>query len=74
MLPLRDTIPSRRTPWITRTLILVNAAVLLWELVLPEPALRQLFFSAGLVPARFTSPRWAILFLDPRQAPRRRLV
>ncbi|MCX7808509.1 MAG: rhomboid family intramembrane serine protease, partial [Deltaproteobacteria bacterium] len=36
MLPLRDTIPSRRTPFITWLLIAINVFVFLFELSL-EP-------------------------------------
>jgi membrane associated rhomboid family serine protease len=35
MIPLRDVIPSRTRPFVTVTLILINAAVFLWMLLTP---------------------------------------
>jgi membrane associated rhomboid family serine protease len=52
VIPLRDVIPSRTTPYITVTIIFVNAAAWLFELALPPdvlPAFLQLY---GVVPAR----------------------
>jgi membrane associated rhomboid family serine protease len=51
MVPLRDVIPSRTTPWVTYLLIGVNLAVFLYEWTLPDAALEQLIFTYGLVPA-----------------------
>ncbi len=52
MLPLRDSVPSRRTPWITYLLIALNALVFFYELSLPDPALNRLIYQYGVVPAR----------------------
>jgi membrane associated rhomboid family serine protease len=54
MLPLRDVIPSRTTPWVNYLLIAVSTLVFLYELLLPHDALVDLFFARGLVPARFS--------------------
>jgi membrane associated rhomboid family serine protease len=54
MLPLRDVIPSRTTPYITFLLIGLNVAVFLYEISLRDSALRQFIFEYGLVPSRFT--------------------
>ena len=35
MIPLRDVIPSRTTPYVTVTIIVVNALVFVFELRLP---------------------------------------
>jgi rhomboid family protein len=51
MLPLRDVIPSRTTPWVNLVLIGVNALAFLYELMLPRPAVVDLFFAYGLAPA-----------------------
>lgn len=59
MLPLRDSIPSRTTPLVTRGLILVNALVFFFELALTPEALQQVFYLFGIVPARYTHPQWA---------------
>ncbi len=52
MLPLRDTIPSRRVPWVNFLLIGLNTLVFLYELALPDPALTRLIYRYGVVPAR----------------------
>lgn len=58
MIPIRDTVPRRSPPVVTWLLILANAVVFLFELVLPEQALLRFFFHFGIVPARFTNPEW----------------
>jgi len=60
MFPLRDTIPSRCPPVVTWMLILANCLVFLVELAMPEPVLRQFFYTFGIVPARYTHPEWAV--------------
>ena len=53
MIPLRDVIPSRTTPYITITIILLNAMAWLFEISLP-PDVLQLFLTVyGVVPAAF---------------------
>jgi membrane associated rhomboid family serine protease len=60
VLPIRDTIPSRNPPIAVWILILVNGVVFLFELTMPEHALEQFFYLFGIVPARYTHPRWAL--------------
>jgi membrane associated rhomboid family serine protease len=59
MIPIRDSIPSRSVPAVTRALILINVLVFFYELALPEKSLQNLFYLFGIVPARFTDPAWA---------------
>ncbi len=54
MIPLRDIIPSRTTPWVTFLLIGVNVLVFLFELTLGPRGLQQFIFAAGLIPAQFS--------------------
>ena len=54
MIPLRDVIPSRTTPWITMGLIGVNALVFVREITLPSDAVEGFIVSFGLVPAEFS--------------------
>lgn len=61
MIPFRDNIPCRHTPWMTWTLIGLNLGVFLLTLLLDAPALREIFHLYGLVPARYTHPGWAEL-------------
>jgi membrane associated rhomboid family serine protease len=59
VIPLRDTIPHRRTPYVTWTLIAVNLVVFLYELSLGPDQLEALFYMFGIAPARYTHPEWA---------------
>src|SRR5476649_536796 len=53
MIPLRDVIPSRTVPYITITIIVLNAIAWLFELSLPDNT-RQLFLTVyGVVPGAF---------------------
>ena len=53
MIPLRDVIPSRTTPYATVVIIVVNAVVWLYEVLLPRDALNALISNYGVVPAAF---------------------
>jgi membrane associated rhomboid family serine protease len=59
MFPIRDSVPSRSVPVVTRALILINVVVFFFELTLPEESIKNLFYLFGVVPARFTHPDWA---------------
>ncbi len=54
MIPLRDVIPSRTTPYVTIGLIVVNALVFLYEMTLGDPTLEEFILYFGLVPAAFS--------------------
>ena len=54
MIPLRDVIPSRTTPYVTVGLIVVNVLVFIYELMLPEQQLDTFMLYFGLVPAAFS--------------------
>jgi len=60
MIPLRDTIRSRRFPLVNWTIILANAAAFYYELRIGPSALNDFINNWGLVPDRF----WA----DPQTA------
>ncbi len=53
MIPLRDVIPSRTTPYITVTIILINAAAWFYELAMPREELNIFLQLFGVVPAAF---------------------
>lgn len=53
MIPLRDVIPSRTTPGVTITLIVLNVLVYLFGLTLTDDGHRALIYAFGLVPASF---------------------
>ena len=56
MIPLRDVIPSRTTPYITITIIVLNALAWLFELSLPHDVLNEFLTVYGVVPAYFSAP------------------
>jgi membrane associated rhomboid family serine protease len=56
MIPLRDVIPSRTTPYITVTIIVLNALAWLFELSLPPEVLKNFLTFYGVVPAQFSAP------------------
>jgi rhomboid family protein len=55
MIPLRDVIPTRTTPYVTISLVVINALVFLYELSLGDQ-INGFMFAFGLVPAYFN---WA---------------
>ena len=52
MIPIRDLNPTRNTPWVTWTLLLLCGLVFVWQAVLPVGADRDFIFAYGLVPRR----------------------
>jgi membrane associated rhomboid family serine protease len=54
VIPLRDVVPSRTTPYVTIGLIVVNALVFLYEMSLGEPDVEEFILYFGLVPAAFS--------------------
>ena len=57
MIPLRDVIPSRTTPYITVTIIVLNALAWFFELSLPRDVLPRFLQVYGVVPARLHARR-----------------
>src|SRR6266850_2872847 len=56
MIPLRDVIPSRTTPYITVTIIALNSLAWLYEVSLPHESLNEFLTIYGVVPAYFSWP------------------
>src|SRR5262245_12223379 len=56
MFPVSDVIPSRTTPYVTISLIALNAIAFLIEFQLSDAGLHRLVLTYGVVPARFTWP------------------
>ncbi|MFO8033112.1 MAG: rhomboid family intramembrane serine protease [Desulfohalobiaceae bacterium] len=59
MLPLRDDIPSKFTPYMTRAIIVANTLFFLYKLPLAREEVIRLFYMFGVVPARYFDPQWA---------------
>jgi membrane associated rhomboid family serine protease len=53
MIPLRDVIPSRTTPYITITIIAINAVAWFYEVSMPREDLSVFLQVFGVVPAAF---------------------
>jgi membrane associated rhomboid family serine protease len=62
MFLLRDSLPRLNPPVMVTALVLANAGVFLFELLLPEDGLEALFYTLGIVPARYSHPVWAEWF------------
>lgn len=63
MIPIRDLNPTRNTPWVTWTMLLLCGLVFLWQAVLPEGADRDFVYAYGLVPRRLMFVRDAGAFV-----------
>ena len=55
MIPLRDVIPSRSTPFVTIAIVVANAAAFAYQLSLGDRG-QAFIFDYGLVPAEFSVP------------------
>ncbi|NWG02820.1 MAG: rhomboid family intramembrane serine protease [Syntrophaceae bacterium] len=67
MIPLKDTIPRIGIPLITWILVLLNAIIFIFEISIPKDILEEVFYFFGLVPARYSSPKWALIHgLSPK--------
>jgi len=69
MIPIRDTIPSRRTAWVTRALLIINILFFALE-VSQGSALTSFLYRFGVVPSHWliSTPAdfmdWPALFLN----------
>lgn len=61
MVPLKDTVPHSGLPMMTWLLIALNVAIFIFEISIPKDFLLNLFYLFGLVPAKYTYPKWAYL-------------
>jgi membrane associated rhomboid family serine protease len=68
MIPLRDSVRSRSYPIVTKALILLNAAVFLWELTRGRQ-LPRVFLAYALIPARYLHPTDAAEFFGAFSSP-----
>jgi len=56
MIPLRDVIPSRTFPFVTITIIVLNALAWMLELSLDSRDLQQFIYTYGVIPGNFHAP------------------
>lgn len=53
MIPIRDCLPRRYTPYMTWLIIALNSLVFIFELMLTEESLNALIHTFGIIPARY---------------------
>ena len=61
MFPLKDTILRIGFPSVTWALIILNGGIFLFEIFIPRDLLGTILYLFGLVPARYSYPRWAYI-------------
>jgi membrane associated rhomboid family serine protease len=61
MIPLKDTVPRIGFPSITWGLIILNGIIFIYEISIPKDILGMIFYLFGLVPERYSYPRWAFI-------------
>jgi membrane associated rhomboid family serine protease len=66
MIPIRDTTPTKNFPVVNLTLIAVNAAIFLVQ-ILQGPGLERFIYFYGLVPARYSVPQISSYFSPGQQ-------
>ena len=54
MLPIQDLNPRRRFPFVTFSLIIINALVFIWTLIKPADELQSIFMQLSIVPFNIT--------------------
>jgi len=53
MIPYKDSVPSRRFPFVTVLLIAANVFVFLYQVILPEPMATQFVYQYSVIPLEF---------------------
>lgn len=61
MFPLKDTLHRTGFLSITWALIIINGIIFLFEISFPKDILGMFFYLFGLIPARYSYPRWAYI-------------
>jgi membrane associated rhomboid family serine protease len=61
MIPLKDTISRIGFPFIIWILIILNGIIFVFEVAIPKDILERTFYLFGLVPAKYSYPRWAFI-------------
>lgn len=59
MIPIRDTVPRAHSPLTVWAIIAINAIVFVMILMLNDEQQEWVFYMFGIVPARYSHPRWA---------------
>ncbi len=62
MIPIRDNIPCRNTPYISWSIMSVCIFIFLSMKMMPDEVQRQLTYLYGMVPIRYSNPSWSAAF------------
>lgn len=62
MIPIRDSIPCNIKPVVTWSIMAICMAVFLVMLLMPDQMAQRFLYLYGMVPIRYTNPRWAYDF------------
>ncbi len=62
MIPIRDNIPNKKTPYVSWGIMAICIAVFLSMKMMPYETQRQLTYLYGMMPIRYSNPQWAISF------------
>jgi len=65
MIPIRDTIPSRRSPFLTVLLITINTAIFIFQTMMTDEQFLAFINEYGLVPLRYIEASILLHFFDP---------
>jgi membrane associated rhomboid family serine protease len=61
VIPIKDTVPRSGIPFATWAIIFLNGIIFLLEISIPKDTLEEIFYLFGLVPARYSYPKWAMV-------------
>ncbi len=62
MIPIRDNIPSKTTPYVSWSIIAICIIIFLSMKVMPQELQRQILYLYGMVPIRYSNPEWSAAF------------
>lgn len=62
MIPIRDNITSKTTPYVSWVIMAICIAIFLVMNIFSDEARRQLIYNYGMVPIRYSNPKWAMAF------------
>lgn len=59
MIPIRDNIPTTLTPVVTWSIMILCTLIFLWLQWQPEDVQKEIVYTYGMVPMRYSNPFWA---------------
>jgi len=59
MIPIRDSIPCKTTPYVTWAIMAICIVIFLWTVSMPNHIAQHFLSLYGMVPFRYTNPNWS---------------